>query len=156
MSGQPSRCEKDHGGLLYKRKEKRPQRSMQPQKRLVIDNWGNSAGFHAARQDAQLPRLTVHWLSVTRATEGPLSEISGPYFDLACAAKDVGHVETSGGSVRGFRCSLRHRACRNKYREIPPFGVVRALLYAPQQGARTLDTLASIPEVIKFNRGSRP
>ena len=36
-------------------------------KKPVIDNWGDSAGFHAARQDAQLPRLTVHWLSVTRA-----------------------------------------------------------------------------------------
>jgi hypothetical protein len=53
----------------------------------IIDNWGNSAGFHAARQDAQLPRLTVHWLSVTRATEGPLSEISGPYFSLAPAVE---------------------------------------------------------------------
>ena len=51
------------------------------------DNWGNSVGFHAARQDAQLPRLTVHWLSVTRATKGPLSEISGPFFDLGSAAK---------------------------------------------------------------------
>jgi hypothetical protein len=97
VSGQPSRCEKDHGGLRYKRREKRPQRSIQPQKRPVIDNWGNSAGFHAARQDAQLPRLTVHWLSVTRATEGPLSEISGPYFSLAPAAKDIGHVHSLDG-----------------------------------------------------------
>ena len=56
-------------------------------KKPIIDNWGNSAGFHAARQDAQLPRLTVHWLSVTRATEGPLSEISGPYFSLAPAVE---------------------------------------------------------------------
>ena len=56
----------------------------------IIDNWGNSASFHAARQDAQLPRLTVHWLSVTRATEGPLSKISGPYFSLAPAAIDMG------------------------------------------------------------------
>jgi hypothetical protein len=44
-----------------------------------------------------LPRLTVHWLSVTRATEGPLSEISGPYFSLAAAAKDVGHVDSLDG-----------------------------------------------------------
>ena len=35
-------------------------------KRLGTDNRGDSAGFRAARQDAQLPRLTVHWLSVTR------------------------------------------------------------------------------------------
>ena len=62
-----------------------------------IDNWGNSAGFHAARQDAQLPRLTVHWLSVTRATEGPLSEISGPYFSLDPAAIDIGHVDSLDG-----------------------------------------------------------
>ena len=80
----------------------------------VIDNWGNSAGFHAARQDAQLPRLTVHWLSVTRATEGPLSEISGPYFSLAPAAIDIGHVDSLDGP------------------------------------------LVSIPEVVKFNRRSRP
>ena len=84
-------------------------------------------------------------------TEGPLSKISGPYFDLACAAKDVGHVEASAGSVRkGLDARF------DIGRVGPPFGVVRALLYAPLQGARTLDTLASIPEVIKFNRGSRP
>ena len=29
-------------------------------------------------------------------TEGPLSEISGPYFSLAPAAKDIGHVEFLG------------------------------------------------------------
>ena len=60
---------------------------------------GNSAGFHAARQDAQLSRLTVHWLSVTRATEGPLSEISGPYFSLAPAAIDIGHVDSLDGRL---------------------------------------------------------
>lgn len=83
-------------------------------KKPVIDNWGDSAGFHAARQDAQLPRLTVHWLSVTRATEGPLSEISGPYFSLDPAAIDIGHVDSLDGP------------------------------------------LVSIPEVVKFNRRSRP
>ena len=65
----------------------------------IIDNWGNSAGFHAARQDAQLPRLTVHWLSVTRATEGPLSEISDPYFSLDPAAIDIGHVDSLDGPL---------------------------------------------------------
>jgi len=68
-------------------------------KRLGIDNRGDSAGFHAARQDAQLPQLTVHWLSVTRATEGPLSEISGPYFSLAPAAIDIGHVDSLDGPL---------------------------------------------------------
>lgn len=63
----------------------------------IIDNWGNSAGFHAARQDAQLPRLTVHWLSVTRATEGPLSEISGPYFSLAPAVERYRRVDSLDG-----------------------------------------------------------
>ena len=61
-------------------------------KKHIINNWGNSAGFHAARQDAQLPRLTVHWLSVTRTTEGPLSEISGPYFSLAPAVETYRRV----------------------------------------------------------------
>ena len=83
-------------------------------KKPVIDNWGDSAGFHATRQDAQLPRLTVHWLSVTRATEGPLSEISDPYFSLDPAAIDIGHVDSLDGP------------------------------------------LVSIPEVVKFNRRSRP
>jgi hypothetical protein len=88
-------------------------------------------------------------------TEGPLSEISGPYFDFACAAKDVGHVQASTGSVRGLDARFDIGRVGINI-AIPPFGVVRALLYAPLQGARTLDTLASIPEVIKFNRGSRP
>ena len=66
-------------------------------KKPVIDNWGNSAGFHAARQT--LPRLTVHWLSVTRATEGPLSEISGPYFSLDPAAIDMGRVNSLDGPI---------------------------------------------------------
>src|SRR6476661_7178544 len=68
-------------------------------KKPVIDNWGDSAGFHAARQDAQLPRLTVHWLSVTRATEGPRSEISDPYFSLDPAAIDIGHVDSLDGPL---------------------------------------------------------
>jgi len=74
-------------------------------KKPVIDNWGDSAGFHAARQDAQLPRLTVHWLSVTRATEGPLSEISDPYFSLDPAAIDIGHVDSLDGLSFPFRRS---------------------------------------------------
>ena len=89
-------------------------------------------------------------------TEGPLSKISGPYFDLACAAKDVGHVQASAGSVRKGLDARFDIGRVGINIAIPPFGVVRALLYAPLQGARTLDTLASIPEVIKFNRGSRP
>jgi hypothetical protein len=56
----------------------------------IIDNWGNSAGFHAARQDAQLPRLTVHWLSVTRATEGPLSKSVAPTLASPPPLKDIG------------------------------------------------------------------
>jgi hypothetical protein len=70
---------------------------------------------NAAWQDAQLPRLTVHWLSVTRATEGPLSKISGPYFELGKASlRGLAFIVVSRCAPRSYRggvqwCKMRQR-----------------------------------------------
>jgi hypothetical protein len=104
----------------------------------VSNNWGNSAGFHAARQDAQLPQLTVHWLSVTRATEGPLFEISGPYFDLR---EDVGNVESLGRPrPKGVLLASTPGVVGIKIAKYPHLGVGRSVIcMLPSRGESHFD-----------------